>query len=157
MGIFLPGQIEPDSKLLKDWLDKVYYRADSIDALSAKIGVDTQGLKDTVAKMNEYAKTGVDPEFHKGETAIDRYYSDPSVKPNTYLGPNITPPFYAVKLDAGEIGTQGGLPPDPQARVLHEERSAHAAPHATRHTTAQPIATTTRGPGYPPGTRRMFA
>src|SRR3546814_1186307 len=51
--------------------------------------VDTQGLKDTVAKMNEYAKTGVDPEFHKGETAIDRYYSDPSVKPNTCLGPII--------------------------------------------------------------------
>src|SRR3546814_2377791 len=73
--------------------------------------------------MNEYAKTGVDPEFHKGETAIDRYYSDPSVKPNSCLGPIIKPPFYAVKMDAGEIGTKGGLVTDAQARVLREDGS----------------------------------
>src|SRR3546814_11712209 len=83
-----------------------------------------RSLKDTGVNMNEYAKTGVDPEFHKGETAIDRYYSDPSVKPNTCLGPIIKPPFYAVKLDAGEIGTKGGLVTDPQARVLREDGSA---------------------------------
>src|SRR3546814_11066830 len=137
MGIFLPGQIEPDSKLPKDWLDKVYYRADSIDALSAKIGVDTQGLKDTVAKMNEYAKTGVDPEFHKGETALARYYSDQSVKPNTCLGSIIKPPFYAVKLEAGDIGTQGGRVTDPQARVLPKASSALEAVYATGNNSAR--------------------
>ncbi|HEY9545448.1 MAG TPA: FAD-dependent oxidoreductase [Solimonas sp.] len=157
MGIFLPGQIEPDSKLPKDWLDKVYYKADTIDALSAKIGVDTQGLKDTVAKMNEYAKTGVDPEFHKGETAIDRYYSDPSVKPNTCLGPIIKPPFYAVKLDAGEIGTKGGLVTDPQARVLREDGSAIDGLYATGNTSAAVMGPTYGGAGSTLGPAMTFA
>lgn len=144
MGIFLPGQIEPDSKLPKDWLDKVYYKADSIEALSAKIGVDTQGLTQTVAKMNEYAKTGVDPEFGKGNTPIDRYYSDPSVKPNTCLGPIVKPPFYAVRMDAGEIGTKGGLLVDARARVLREDGSVIEGLYATGNTSAAVM-----GPTYP--------
>lgn len=157
MGIFLPGQIEPDSKLPKDWLDKVYYRADTIEALSAKIGVDAQGLKDTVAKMNEYARTGVDPEFHKGETAIDRYYSDPSVKPNTCLGPIIKPPFYAVKMDAGEIGTKGGLVTDPQARVLREDGSVIEGLYATGNTSAAVMGPTYGGAGSTLGPAMTFA
>ncbi|NGY04803.1 FAD-dependent oxidoreductase [Solimonas terrae] len=157
MGIFLPGQIEPDSKLPKDWLDKVYYRADTIEALSAKIGVDTEGLKATVANMNEYAKAGVDPEFHKGETAIDRYYSDPSVKPNTCLGPIIKPPFYAVKLDAGEIGTKGGLVTDPQARVLRDDGSVIPGLYATGNTSAAVMGPTYGGAGSTLGPAMTFA
>src|SRR3546814_837249 len=119
--------------------------------------VDTQGLKDTVAKMNEYAKTGVDPEFHKGETAIDRYYSDPSVKPNTCLGPIIKPPFYAVKLDAGEIGTKGGLVTDPQARVLREDGSAIDGLYATGNTSAAVMGPTYGGAGSTLGPAMTFA
>jgi len=144
MGIFLPGQIEPDSKLPKDWLDKVYYRADTIDALAAKIGVDADGLARTVTKMNEYARTGVDEEFHKGESAIDRYYSDPSVKPNTCLGPILKPPFYAVKMDAGEIGTKGGLNVDASAHVLREDGSVIPGLYAIGNTSAAVM-----GPTYP--------
>lgn len=156
MGIFLPGQIEPDSKLPKDWLDKVYYRAETVDALAAKIGVDAAGLKDTIAKMNGYAKTGIDLEFHKGETAIDRYYSDPSVKPNTCLGPIIKPPFYAVKMDAGEIGTKGGLVTDPQARVLREDGSVIKGLYATGNTAAAVMGPTYAGAGSTLGPAMTF-
>jgi 3-oxosteroid 1-dehydrogenase len=156
MGIFLPGQIEPDSKLPKDWLDKVYYRANSIDALAAKIGVDANGLKATVEKMNGYARTGIDTEFHKGETAIDRYYSDPSVKPNTCLGPIIKPPFYAVKMDAGEIGTKGGLVTDAQARVLREDGSVIAGLYATGNTSAAVMGPTYAGAGSTLGPAMTF-
>ncbi len=157
MGIFLPGQIEPDSKLPKDWLDNVYYRADSIDALAAKIGVDALGLTQTIEKMNGYAKTGVDLEFHKGETAIDRYYSDPSVKPNTCLGPIIKPPFYAVKMDAGEIGTKGGLLTDEHARVLREDGSVIAGLYATGNTSAAVMGPTYAGAGSTLGPAMTFA
>lgn len=144
MGIFLPGQIEPDSKLPKDWLDQVYYRADTLDALAAKIGVDPSTLAQTVTTMNGYARTGVDTQFGKGGTPIDRYYSDPSVKPNTCLGPIVKPPFYAVKLDAGDIGTKGGLVTDSRARVLREDGSVIAGLYATGNTTAAVM-----GPKYP--------
>lgn len=157
MGIFLPGQIEPDAKLPKDWLDKVYYRADTLDALAAKIGVDVPGLKETVAKMNEYARTGVDPEFHKGETAIDRYYSDPGVKPNSCLGPIAKPPFYAVPLWPGEIGTKGGLVTDPQARVLREDGSVIPGLYATGNTSAAVMGPTYAGAGSTLGPAMTFA
>ncbi len=156
MGIFLPGQIEPDSKLPKDWLDKVYYRADSLETLSQKIGVDTQNLLGTVAKMNEYAKTGVDVEFHKGETAIDTYYSDPSVKPNTCLGPIVKPPFYAVPMYPGEIGTKGGLDTDPQARVLREDGSVIPGLYATGNTSAAVMGPTYAGAGSTLGPAMTF-
>lgn len=157
MGIFLPGQIEPDSKLPADWLDKVYFRADSVDALAAKIGVDSAGLRDTVAKMNEYAKTGVDAEFHKGETAIDTYYSDPSVKPNTCLGPIVKPPFYAVPMYPGEIGTKGGLNTDARARVLREDGSVIAGLYAVGNTSAAVMGPTYAGAGSTLGPAMTFA
>ena len=144
MGIFLPGQIEPDSKLPKDWLDRVYYRAGSLPELARKIGVDAGELGKTVERMNAYASTGVDAEFGKGSTPIDRYYSDPSVKPNTCLGPIVKPPFYAVRLDAGDIGTKGGLVTDCDARVLREDGSVIEGLYATGNTSAAVM-----GPRYP--------
>ncbi|WP_245586152.1 FAD-dependent oxidoreductase [Solimonas soli] len=156
MGIFLPGQIEPDSKLPKDWLDKVYYKAETIEALARKIGVDVGGLQTTVAKMNEYARSGVDPEFHKGETAIDRYYSDPGVKPNPCLGPILKPPFYAVPLWPGEIGTKGGLVVDARARVLREDGSAIEGLYATGNTSAAVMGPTYAGAGSTLGPAMTF-
>lgn len=156
MGIFLPGQIEPDSKLPKDWLDKVYYRADSLETLAHKIGVDAENLLRTVAKMNEYAKAGVDPEFHKGETAIDTYYSDPNVKPNSCLGPIVKPPFYAVPMWPGEIGTKGGLNVDESARVLREDGSVIAGLYAIGNTSAAVMGPTYAGAGSTLGPAMTF-
>lgn len=157
MGIFLPGQIEPDSKLPRDWLDSVYYRADSLDALAAKIGVDAAGLKRSVAQLNEYARSGVDAQFGKGRTAIDRYYSDPAVKPNTCLGPVIKPPFYAVRFDPGDIGTKGGLNVDARARVLREDGSVIEGLYATGNTSAAVMGATYPGAGATLGPALTFA
>ncbi|MDP9141634.1 MAG: FAD-binding protein, partial [Pseudomonadota bacterium] len=156
-GLFLPSQMQPDSALPKDWLDKVYYKADSVDALAAKIGVDGTNLAKTIVKMNEFAKTGVDTEFHKGETAIDRYYSDPSVKPNTCLGPIVKAPFYAVPMYPGEIGTKGGLDTDPQARVLREDGSVIDGLYAVGNTSAAVMGPTYAGAGSTLGPAMTFA
>ena len=67
--------------------------------------------------MNEYARTGVDPEFGRGGNVFDRYYGDVNVRPNPNLGP-IGKAFYAIRLWPGELGTKGGLLTDPDARVL---------------------------------------
>src|SRR5690606_27387359 len=75
-------------------------------------------LARTVANMNEYARTGVDPEFGRGSNAYDRMFGDPSVKPNPCLGPIDRPPFYAVPINLGDLGTKGGLKADAFARVL---------------------------------------
>lgn len=156
MGIFLPGQIEPDASLPKDWLDKVYFKADSIDALAGKIGVDVNGLKATITDMNGFAEKGVDPQFGKGITSIDRYYSDPSVKPNSCLGPIVKAPFYAVQMYPGEIGTKGGLVTDPQARVLREDGSVIAGLYAVGNTSAPVMGATYPGAGSTLGPAMTF-
>ena len=114
-------------------------------------------LLQTVAKMNEYARTGVDTEFHKGETAIDTYYSDPGVKPNTCLGPIIKPPFYAVPMYPGEIGTKGGLNTDERARVLREDGSVIAGLYAVGNTSAAVMGPTYAGAGSTLGPAMTFA
>ncbi|MEA1120342.1 FAD-binding protein, partial [Klebsiella pneumoniae] len=72
--------------------------APTIAALAAKIGVSAEGLTKTVADMNGYAKTGKDPEFHKGDVALDRDLGDFRHAPNPCLGPIETGPFYAVQI-----------------------------------------------------------
>jgi 3-oxosteroid 1-dehydrogenase len=157
MGPMLPGQIQPDSKLPKDWLDKVYYRADTLDALAAKIGVDAAGLKETVRQIGEFAAQGVDPQFNKGGNVFDRYYSDPSVKPNPCLGPIVKAPFYAVRLDPGELGTKGGLLTDESARVLREDGSVIEGLYAVGNCSAAVMGRTYAGPGATLGPAMTFA
>ena len=117
-----------NSKFRPDWMipkryeqDGFYARAETVRELAGKIGVDPDGLEDTVNKMNEYARTGVDPDCNRGESAYDRYYGDPRVTPNPCLGPVDTAPFYAVRIDPGDFGTQGGMVINEHAQVLHEE------------------------------------
>lgn len=155
-GLFLPSQIQPDSALPKDWLDKVYFRADSLEALAAKIGVDAAGLKETTRKIGEYAKAGKDPEFGKGDTSIDRYYSDPTVGPNSCLGPVDTGPFYAIALYPGEIGTKGGLWCDERARVLREDGSVIAGLYAIGNCSAAVMGKTYAGAGSTLGPAMTF-
>lgn len=155
-GLFLPGQMQPDSALPKDWLDKVYYRADSLAALAAKIGVDAQGLAATIERFNAHAEKGEDPDFHKGTTAIDRYYSDPQNQPNPCLGPLTDGPFYAIRLDPGEIGTKGGLLTDEHARVLREDGGVIEGLYATGNTSAAVMGKTYAGAGSTLGPAMTF-
>jgi len=157
MGPLLPGQMQPDSALPKDWLDRVYYRADTLDQLAAKIGVDAAGLKDTVRGFNECAARGEDPQFNRGGNIFERYYSDPSVKPNPCLGPLLKPPFYAARLDCGELGTKGGLLTDESARVLREDGSVIDGLYAVGNCSAAVMGRTYAGPGSTLGPAMTFA
>ena len=95
-------------------------RADDLAGLAQAAGVDADGLVKTVARFNEFAAAGRDEDFGRGDSAYDRYYGDPRlVNPN--LAPLARPPFYAVKIVPGDLGTKGGLRTDERARVLSED------------------------------------
>ena len=155
-GPLLPSSIQPDSKLPAEWADKVYFKADSLEALAAKIGVDAHGLKASVAKINEYAKTGVDADFGKGNNVFDRYYADPKITPNPCLAPLTGGPFYAMPLYPGEIGTKGGLVTDEAARVLREDGSVIAGLYAVGNCSAAVMGRTYAGPGATLGPAMTF-
>lgn len=155
-GVLMPGSVQPDKKLPADWLDKVFYRADTLEELAGKIGVDPAGLVATAKRMNEFATSGVDADFGKGDNAFDRYYGDPKVKPNPCLGPVAKGPFYALRLDPGDIGTKGGLRTDGQARVLRPDGSAIEGLYAIGNTSAAVMGKTYPGPGSTIGPAMTF-
>lgn len=93
-------------------------RADTIEGLAELAGIDTAAFRSTIERFNEHARRGEDPEFGKGSTPYNRYLGDPEHGPNPCVGPIEVPPFYAVKIYPGDIGTFAGLRTDEFARVL---------------------------------------
>ena len=92
-----------------------YWKADTLDALAGQIGVDAAGLAATVQKMNDYARSGIDKDFARGGNPFDRYYGDGN-EAQPLPGPIAKGPFYAMRPDAGDIGTKGGCSPTPRPR-----------------------------------------
>lgn len=118
IGPLMPGELVPDNKLPPEWLGAVFHRADSLAALAADIDVDPARLEATICRFNEAARSGIDPEFDRGGSMYDQFWGNPAIKPNGSLAPVQTSPFYAVRLDLGDLGTKGGLAIDGAARVL---------------------------------------
>jgi len=113
------GMVHPGGKNLAPFLKDGYLTTGAtLDELAGTLGIDAAGLRETVARMNGYARTGVDPEFGRGTTAYNRANGDPNQKPNPNLGPIGTAPFYAVKLYPGDIGAATGFVTDADARVI---------------------------------------
>ena len=82
------------------------------------MGVDPAALEKTVARYNDFAAQGQDPDFDRGKATYDMMYGDPRVTPNPCLRPLLKGPFYAMPIYPGDIGTNGGLMTDDRARVL---------------------------------------
>jgi len=120
-----PFLTSPPGITPKAWLgDGGFMRkAATIEGLAEKCGIDPEGLRQTVERFNRMAETGVDEDFHRGETAYDRHFSDPTNKPNPNLGAIEKGPFYAVEQYVTDVGTVGGLVADVDARVLREDGS----------------------------------
>ncbi|TXS96119.1 FAD-binding protein [Parahaliea maris] len=86
-------------------------KADSLDELASRTGIDPSGLRETVASYNAIAEKGERDEFQKSPE---------------YIQAIVKPPFYAIDLSAGKGGitpviTLGGLQVDEASgRVLKE-------------------------------------
>lgn len=92
--------------------------------LAARINVPPEALVATVVRYNDHARRGEDPEFGKGSTEYNRYLGDASHSPNPCIAPLGCGPYYALRLEPGDIGTCHGLRTDHVGRVL----DAHGQP-----------------------------
>ena len=114
------GMVRPGGGGLRSAIADGYVTSGSTLAeLAGKLGIDGAALANTVRKLNAYAESGVDPEFGRGTTSYQRAFGDrnwPGKNPN--LGPIDTPPFYAIRLYPGDIGTATGFVTDPHGRAL---------------------------------------
>ncbi len=134
----------------------VVKRADTLEQLAELIDVPADALTATVERFNGLARTGVDEDFHRGESAYDKYYSDPTVKPNCSLAPIQKGPFYAVTIVPGDLGTKGGLVTDERARVLREDGSVIPGLYAAGNVSSAVMGNTYPGPGGTIGPALVF-
>ena len=130
--------------------------AETLEGLAEKCGIDPQGLVAEVARFNQYAVTGKDLDFRKGDTSIDRFYADPSVRPNPCLGRLDKPPYYAIELWPGDLGTKGGLVTDDHARVLRQDASPIEGLDATGNCSAAVMGNSYAGAGATIGPSMVF-
>jgi succinate dehydrogenase/fumarate reductase flavoprotein subunit len=112
-----PGRIGPH--LRSGYL----LRGEDIEGLAAESGIDPGGLRATVERFNRTAEHGEDPEFGKGGNVYNRFNGDPAHRPNPCLEPLRTPPYYAVRVIPGDLGTFMGMKTDAFARVLDETQA----------------------------------
>lgn len=115
--------VGPLMPIMRDWMQlgavkQILRKGRTIAELATEIGVDPATLEATVARYNQYAVKGEDPDFHRGEATYDKMYGDPRVGPNPCLAPIEKGPIYAMPIHPGDIGTNGGLLTDDKARVV---------------------------------------
>jgi 3-oxosteroid 1-dehydrogenase len=155
-GPMLQASQQPDWALPRAFRKGYLKKANTIEALAAQIDVDPEGLSRTIAKMSEYAKTGKDLDYQRGETASEQYYGDANVTPNPCLAPIDKAPYYAIEVYPGELGTKGGLKTDVHARVLREDGEVIPGLYAIGNCSASVMGHTYPGAGATLGPATTF-
>ena len=134
-----------------------FIRAATLEELAGKCGIDADGLKRTVQRVNAMAATGVDEDFQRGANVYDQYYGDPTNKKNPSFGPIDKAPFFAVRQYPGDLSTKGGLMADEHARVLRPDGSVIEGLYAAGNCAAPVMGRTYPGAGATLGPSMVFA
>jgi hypothetical protein len=80
-------------------------------------------LATTIRRFNEFAKTGRDLDFHRGERQVELLFNGPTAPEPTGPNPTMFPiseagPFYAALLTGGNLDTKGGPKTSVDGKVL---------------------------------------
>lgn len=147
--------------ILPDWAQmkgvrETMKKAATVQELAAAIGVPAATLQATLARFNADALTGKDGEFDRGGPAYDRMYGDPAVMPNPTLAPIEKAPFYALPIYGGDIGTNGGIVTDENARALNADGHAIPGLYAVGNTAASVMGESYPGAGVTLGPAMTF-
>lgn len=138
----IPGRM-PRQWLADGWIKQ----AATIEDLARLTGLDPQALVGTVSHFNAGAAAGNDPDFGRGVSAYNRHLGDPGHKPNPALGPVADPPFYALPIYPGDVGTMGGVVCDEHARVLDHDNQPIPGLYAAGNMAASVFGRTYPGAG----------
>lgn len=132
LGTSMPEDPDPE------WVP----RADTLQELAEKVGIDPIGLQKTVDRWNTMVHRGEDSDFGKGNSIFDRFQGDKEA-PNPNMGTIEKAPFYAVPVHTGALGTKGGPKTNSMAQVIDVRGNPIAGLYAAGNVTAS-----ITGPGY---------
>jgi succinate dehydrogenase/fumarate reductase flavoprotein subunit len=153
LGIVYPGHRNPEK-----FVDSGYLvSAATLNELAGRIGANPVQFCQTVERYNGFAETGVDVDFGKGETELNRFNGDAAHKPNPCIGFLATPPFYAVAVWPADIAVSTGLATDTDARVLGSDGQPIPGLYACGNDMASVMAGSYPGPGTTLGPAIVFA
>jgi len=146
--------VHPAGDRPPDWV----IAADTLDELAERLGMPAGALPATVDRWNEHVAAGHDPDFHRGMSAHDRWWGDAAFKGDVRanLGPLDEPPFYAIPIHSGALGTKGGPRVDPDARVLNLDGEPIAGLYAAGNVMGSPFGMTYGGAGGTLGPAMVF-
>ena len=133
------------------------HRGASLADLAAAIGVPPGTLSETVTEFNRNAAAGSDPAFGRGASVYDLFNGDRTLPgAAATLGTLDEPPFYAVAIRIGALGTSGGPRTDERGRVLSRSGSTIPGLWAAGNVMAAPTATVYAGAGGTLGPAMTF-
>jgi 3-oxosteroid 1-dehydrogenase len=130
-------------------------RADDIDALGDALGLPPGSLGRTVERFNADAARGVDTRFGRGDHGYDRWIGDARAEHPT-LAALASPPFYAIEVRPGCLGTKGGPRTDASARVRRNNGGVVDGLYAAGNAAASPFGIGTAGGGSTIGPALVF-
>ncbi len=141
--------LQPGQRIPKKWMESgVIVKADTLEELAKVTGLPADALLATIERFNGFARSGKDEDFRRGESAYDRYYGDPTNKPNPpNLGEIKNGPFYAAKMVPGDLGTKGGVRTDVHGRALRDDGSVIEGLYAAGNVSSPVMGHTYPGPG----------
>ncbi len=153
------GMVRPGGKGLAPFLADGYLtEGATLAELAGKLGMDARALQGSVAQINRFAETGVDPDFHRGETAYQQNLGDPAwTGKNPNIGPLAQAPFYAVRLYPGDIGAATGFATNEHAQVLDATGAPIGALYAVGNDMHSIMGGTYPAPGITIGPGLVFA
>lgn len=118
-GYLFAGAIAPRAPLPESWYRAgIAHRAATPQGLAEAIGLPVRTFQNTLSRFNAGARSGIDSDFGRGNSAYDRYYGDPTQSPNPNLRALEGKAYYAVRLVLSDLGTCGGIQADDRGRVL---------------------------------------
>jgi predicted oxidoreductase len=127
-----------------------------VRGLAEACGIDGAGFTSTISEFNEAAYRGEDPQFRRGSDAYQRFSGAPGHKPNPCVGPLDSPPFYAVRVIPGDLGTFAGIRTSANAQVIDGSGRPIAGLYAVGNDAASVMGGTYPGPGISIGPAMTF-
>lgn len=93
-------------------------RARSLDELARLTGLPANNLKETVARFNDFARSGEDLDFKRGRTG---FYEETLAKGLGLMSEISKPPFVAYRFRPSLLGTKGGVRTDSLGQALRAD------------------------------------
>lgn len=128
----------------------------SLPELAQAIGVDTGNLVSAVERNNGFVHTGIDADFGRGTTAMNRFNGDSEGHANPCLGPIDAPPYYAVNVRPVDLAGSAGLACNANGEVLHQSGTPIGGLYACGNDASSIFRGTYPGPGTTIGPAMVF-